>query len=125
MVPAHTLYRTEADCDEIHKNKTPQIDHCNALHSGIRTQLTILTTAVSIIVTCIGLSIYAGYSAESLAKDVQNQLSTHEVRQAEVEKSISNSLLRIEKSNNDLYVEIKEQRNMIEDIYKGKTNHNP
>ena len=124
MVPAHILYRTENDCEAIHQ-KTPQLDHCNALHSGIKTQLTILTTAVSIIVTCIGLAIYAGYTAESMAKEVQNQLDTHKVRQEEVEKSIYSSLSRIEKSNTDLYTEMKEQRVLIEDIYKGKINNNP
>jgi len=116
MVPAHTQYRTAEECDIKHKDVVG-MEYYKTFHNSLKKQVAILTTFVSIILTCTAWSVYAAYIAENAATEASYQVTIHEARQSEVEKNIQDSLSRIEKSNNSLYVELRQQRDMIENIY--------
>lgn len=113
-------YRKVVDCDNLHA-KTVITENCKILHNGLRRQITIVSTFISIIITCLVWSIYTSYMADVEAKESQYQLEIHNARQTEVEKNLVESLIRIEKNTTDLRTEMKEQRILIENIYKNGT----
>lgn len=110
MTTPHITYRTVEDCTKLHSEMVDKT-YYNTYHKSLKKQINFLMFSISTILVVILWACCAAYIAESSAKNVSNKLIIHETRQFEVEKSIQDSLFRIEKSNNDL-------RNMIEEIYK-------
>ncbi len=77
---------------------------CDSRHKMVLRWLALIVTAIAVLATSVGWATNAGHSARSAIK-------THAAGQEQVEKRIDQSLTRIE-------TELKDQRRMIEDLWK-------
>jgi hypothetical protein len=84
---------------------------CKERHKNLWRVLSAILVILTVIVTGVGWSIDAGYSAKNAAQETRHSLRVHEATQ-------NGKLERVEIDVREIKTEQKEQRKMIEDIWK-------
>ena len=79
---------------------------CDSRHRTTKTQFTIMTATLVLLMTGITWSVYAGWSASAGTNDVKHDLDKHKAVSAERERAIRDDLADIKEMVKDLHKHI-------------------
>jgi len=91
---------------------------CEVKHRATRNQLTFMIALMSVFLAGVGWSVLAAYNAQFRAVQSQHALEAHSAAQVEMVKRIEERLKGIEKGVDTNTDELKEQRKLLEGIWR-------
>jgi hypothetical protein len=99
------------------------VHECEVKYKATRNQLTFMIALMSMFLAGVGWSVLAAYNAQFEAAQSQHALEAHNAAQLEMVKRIEEKLGGIEKGVDTNTEELKEQRKLLEGIWRSNGHH--
>ena len=94
------------------------VDECERKHKATRWVTGSIFVMMALFMTGVAWAVVAGYEANDAARDADAKVKIHTATQTEVVKRIEHRLLSVDDDVKEIKAELKDQRKMIEDLWR-------
>jgi uncharacterized protein HemX len=105
-------------CEQHYEKQPVTKGECEVRHKSTRNQLAFVMILIGLFMTGVGWAVFAGNTAASKSAVVEHHLQSHEATQEEMVKRIEGTLDQIARDVARNREELRDQRGMIEDLWR-------